>query len=468
MAVNEIGTPGNIQALYDSQGKPYYAPDSGETTTELRWPYSVAVYDSMRRSDSQIASNIRAMFMPILAANWDLDTEGVAEKVVKLVTTELGLKLNKKQARQRRRREGIVWTDHLRTALLSVVFGHMPFEQVYEISPPTKEQGDIGLPVVAHLRKLAPRFPRTILEIHVAEDGGLLGITQEPVTQNTITGYKPKFIPVDRLVFYCNEREGGDWVGTSVLRSAYKHWMIRDVLIRLSAQIVERNGMGVPDMVYDGDVTSKAEAEAMVRSFRAGATGGMVRTAGTTFQLIGVSGSTVDPLPVIAYHDQAVSKAMLAMFLDLGHDTGARSLGDTFVDFFTASLQSIADQIAETATEHIIRDLVEENFGPDEPYPVLTAGDLASQAKVSVATLSSLTNAGLITPDGKLEESIRARYGLPEVDEASRPEPVVPVVAEPKPKLEAVKKTAASAGPDLVAYARDLMARIEESSHADE
>jgi hypothetical protein len=199
----------------------------------------------------------------------------------------------------------------------------------------------------------------------------------------------------------------------------------------------------------------------------------MVRTPGTTFQLVGVSGTTVDPLPVIAYHDQAVSKAMLAMFLDLGHDTGARSLGDTFVDFFTASLQAVADQIAETATEHIIRDLVEENFGPDEPYPVLTPGNLSEQQAVSITTLAALSNAKLIIPDGKLEEHIRTRFGLPEVDEASRPQPILPMIAPgtpgkpgTPPQLSPVKKTEASEDPDLsdddlVGYARKLVKQIE-------
>lgn len=490
MAISEVGTPGGIRAEFDFAGKPYYAPDPAETTVELLWPLSVAVYDSMRRTDSQISGNLRAMTMPILSANWQLDTVGVRPAVVSLITTELGLNLNKNQARQRRRRNGIVWKDHLRTALLAPIFGHMAFEQVYEIGPPTKEQEGVGLDTIAHLRKLAPRFPRTISEIHVAQDGGLAGITQLPISHGLQT-YKPVFIGVERLVYYCIEREGGDWTGTSVLRPTYKHWMIRDVLIRLAAQIVERNGMGVPDLTYDGIETTKEQAEALVRGFRAGATGGMARSLGTTFQLVGVSGSTVDPIPHINYHDQAISKAMLAMFLDLGHDTGARSLGETFVDFFTASLQAVADEIAETATEHIIRDLVEENFGPDEPYPVLTAGNLSEQQAVAAETLTSLTAAGLITPDGKLEGHLRTRYGLPDVDIASRPAPP-PVAAgvggdgdgdgsagdsgkiTPLPgtrkvaaPLAAVEKTAASGELDILGYAETLMARIRESVGAD-
>lgn len=482
---NELGYPGNMEVAYDFTGSAFYRPQPVETTPELMWPFSVAVYDQMRKTDSQIGGLLRAMFMPILAANWQFDTEGVRPEVVKLCETEVGLRLKKKEARQRRRRQGIVFLDHLRTALLVAPYGHMVFEQVYEVTKPEQDQEEIGLKAIAHLRKLSPRFPRTLRDIHVAKDGGLLGVTQEPV--DNALKYEPKFIPVDRLVFYCLDREGADWTGSSVLRQCYKNWMIRDVLIRLSAQIVERNGMGVPDMVYDGDLTTKAEASAAVRNFRSGAEAGMVRPLGTSFSLVGVTGQTVDPLPVIAYHDQAIAKSALAMFMDLGHDTGARSLGETFVDVFTNSLQALADQVAEVFTEHVIRDLVEHNFGPDEPYPVLTPGDMSSQAKVSATTLNALTGAGLITPDGKLENHLRERYGLPPVDKASRPEPPKPPVimapevdpgdvdkdAEDPPKpdpKEATKpgakvKVTEASGIDYQARARELYDRIRELKH---
>lgn len=432
---NEVGHGGGIQVDYDWKGNQFYTPAPAETTRELLWPQSVYVYDQMR-NDSQVTGILGAIFLPIMAASWTLDTSGVDEKVVKFVRHQVGLNLTKTEARQRRRKEGIVFKDHLRVALLSAVYGHMPFEQVYEVKRPEPGREDYGLKAIAHLRKLAPRFPRTLKSIHVAPDGGLVGITQEPVDNTGVRGYQPKFIGVEQLVYYCHQREGGDWTGRSILRSAYKHWMIRDVMIRLAAQIVERNGMGVPDMTYDGNEATREDALKAVREFRAGATAGMVRKVGTTFELKGVTGSTVDPLPHIAAHDQSIAKSALAMFIDLGHDTGARSLGETFVDFFTASLQDLADEVAETFTEHVIRDLVEANFGADEPYPTLTPGRLAEQQAVSAETLSQLTNGGLITPDGKLEGHLRDRYGLPPVDMASRPQPVAaapPAEGESRP-----------------------------------
>lgn len=417
---NELGVQGGFKPSWRPNGGLVYEVDPTETTPELMWPESIGVYDSMRRTDGQLGGLLRAQTLPIMAANWDLDTEGVRDEVVNMVRSELGL-AEGKRGQRRRRREGIVWKEHLKNALLCLPYGHMVFEQVYQVSAPNPGQENIGLEGdVVHLRKLSPRMPNTLTEIRVARDGGLAGVSQMPI--EVLPGrYEEIFMPVDRLVFYALDREGADWTGTSVLRSAYKHWFIKDMLLKISAQVVERNGMGVPVMSFDenGGGTTRSEAQKVVTEFKAGASAGVVKPKDTTFELVGVSGSTADALPLINYHDQAMTKSSLAMFLDLGHDAGARSLGDTFVDFFTDSLQAVADFIAETATEHIIRDLVELNYGPEEPYPLLTPGDLANNKTVTATVLASLTSAGLITADGKLEEHLRTTLNLPSFDAAT-------------------------------------------------
>jgi hypothetical protein len=119
------------------------------------------------------------------------------------------------------------------------------------------------------------------------------------------------------------------------------------------------------------------------------------------------------------------------MFKTLGHDSGARSLGDTFVDIFTQAVQSIANYFARVATEHIIRDLVELNFGPEEPYPTLSPGDLSANRAITTTALKELVDAGIIRPDDKLEAFMRATTGLPAVDTGTTrtaPAPAAPAV----------------------------------------
>ena len=244
----------------------------------------------------------------------------------------------------------------------------------------------------------------------------------------------------------------------SVLRTAYKDWLVKDRLVKLNAQIIERNGMKVPVVTYqENNDEAKAAADKVGREFRAGATAHVTLPAGVaSFELVGGQGTTVDPLPAIKYHDQAMSKSALAMFLDLGHDAGLGSGQTTQAmrDIFTGSLQAVADTIADTATEHIIRDLVEHNYGPDEAYPVLTPGDLTANQGITDDALAALMGAGAITYDTALEDQVRSKHGIPERKDPA-PTPTTPTEVAPVVPL----RVAASEG-DHLDKATALLERI--------
>lgn len=427
----EIGVTGGLAVSGDSKSTSFII-EPLDPNPDLHFPASIPVFDEMRTTNGQIGSLLSSINLPILAARWQLQGTGVRPEVMNFVRTELGLDVPG-QALERRRKQGIVWLDHLETALLCLPFGFMPFEQVYEAGPPLAEQEGVGIPTVLHLRKLAPRLPRTISQIHVARDGGLAGISQPPLDPKAKDDI---FIPVERLVYYCHKREGADWSGRSILRSIYGNWMIGEKELRLSAQILERNGMGIPVLYYDPQVMDKNEAEALVQAVRAGATAGAAIPNGAKLELLGVTGQTVDALPHLKYHDEKIAESALAMFKTLGHDAGARSLGDTFVDIFTQAVQGIADFFGRVATEHVIRDLVELNFGPDEPYPVLVPGDLSANRAITTSALKELVDAKIITPDDKLEDFMRASTGLPAADTGTaRGEQTAALAADPADDL---------------------------------
>lgn len=403
-----------------------YVVEPLESNPDLRFPDSVAVYDTMSRTDPQVSANLRAMRQPILNAGWGLEGDDVRPEVMEHVRKNLGMPVEG-EPRRRRRRQGVVLGEHLRDALSCLPHGFSVFEQVY-----VYDTNDGRL----HLRKLAPRPQRTIRHIYVGRDGGLAGVEQEPAPTKSLTDrLKPVRIPVDRLVWYTLEKEGADWTGTSVLRSSYKPWLLKDRTERLAAQIIERNGMGVPVITHDGD---KQEAERIASQFKAGAMAYAALPQTMKLELLGVSGSTVDPLPFIKRQDEAISKSMLAMFLDLGHDSGARSLGESFVDMFLTSCQAVADTLADTITEHVIRDLVEHNWGADEPYPVLTPGDLLAAKGLDVDGLKALADARLLTPDATLEGALRTKHGLPQHDPATATPAPETALSEPShlPQLD--------------------------------
>ena len=417
----ELGQPGAVSsAMWWEKNKPRPVAPL-EQIPELRFPQSIGVYNSMR-SDGHAASVLEAMSQPIIGARWDLITGGVEEKVVNLVRTECGVPAPGMN-RARRRRHGMSLRKHMGDVLASLLWaGFSAFEQVYEVSEPGDGQDELGLDFVVHLRKLAPRLPSTVEKIVVEKDGGLHSLVQVPVD-----GMKPIVIPVNQLVIYTNKQEGADFYGRSVFRPAYRHWLIKDILIRLDAQAAERNSMGVPVLYFDPNSNNNSGftqdmAQAFVENFRAGANSGGTLPPGATIELVGTKGTIMDLIPHIKYHDQEITRSVLAMFLDMGHDNGARSLGEVQLNVFMGSLQTIAEQIADTFTEHVIRDLVEYNFGIGTPYPTLTPGDLKANTNISAEVLKMLVEAGVVNPDDVLEAQQREVYGLPPADPATRRE----------------------------------------------
>ena len=416
---NEVGYPGGMAQAYTAGLGRGFTVENLDLNVDLRFPASAVVYDRMGREDGQVVSAIRAIVQAVVGARRQLKGDDVRPEVMQLVRTNLGLE-DTDGGRQRRRRRGIVYRDHVRQAVTGMLrYGFMPFEPVYEVGPAAPGQEDPADPrrLYAHLRKLGPRNPRTLMEVRVAPDGGLAGIVQQP-PPGEVNPFGV-FIPVERLVMYVNEQEGADWTGTSALRAAYKHWVIKDALIRVGAQVVERNGMGIPVVDY-ADPSLEGKALRLSRAFRAGSEAGAALERGKMgLTVVGVSGNTVDGLPWVKYHDEAMGRSLLAMVLNLGHDNGARALGQTFADLLAAYINSIADALDEVDTEHVIRDLVELNYGPDEPYPVLETEDVAAESTPTAEALKALADAGLLTPDANLEGDIRRRYTLP-----AKPAPV--------------------------------------------
>ena len=389
---------------------------SAETTPELRWPLSVRVYEQMRRQDAQVTSVLRAVTLPIRRTPWRIDPNGARPEVTQLVAKDLGLPIKGGEGDfvRTRSRNRFSFSEHLQHALLMLQYGHMFFEQLYEV-------GDDGL---FHLKKLSPRMPRTISNIKVARDGGLESIEQYGFSVDS----QQVEIPVDRLVAYVNDREGGDWTGNSLLRPAYKHWLIKDRLLRVQAETIERNGMGVP--VYEAgpndDQTQMNEGAKLAKSYRAGRHSGAATPHGAKLRLATPEGNLPDSGPAIRYHDEQIGRSVLAHFLNLGpgSQTGSRALGSTLNDFFVLSLQTEGEQVADVFNQHVIEDLVDANFGTDEPAPKLVFDEIGSRKDAVASALKLLVDAEIIRPDHTLEEAVRQDYGLPSADdEAYEPAP---------------------------------------------
>lgn len=400
----------------------YWTMLEAEHVPELQWPQSIGVYERME-TDPQVSSVLRAVMLPILNATWTIDPAAARDEVVQLVAEDFGLPIkgDKDAKPLPRTRDRFSWPEHLAWALLKLVFGHMAFEQVARID----DQGR------ARLAKLAPRWPKTIQKINVARDGGLVSIVQPPYPGEV----DPVILPVDRIVLYANDRRGGNWYGRSLLRTAYKDWLLKDPALRIWAQRDERNAMGIPKYKDAPDSDFLPEGTALAEGLRAGSTTGIGLPNGADMELMGVTGTLPDVEKQVRYHDEAIARAVLANFLNLGQasGTGSYALGNTFVDFFTMSLQSVAQSVAEVATMHVVEDLVDWNFGTAEPAPRIVFEPIGQNVQSVVNSIKMLKDSGVIFPDPVLDAWARDLVGLP--DRAPFP-PRPPQVTDPAPDDE--------------------------------
>ncbi len=395
---------------------------ANERTSDVRWPLSVRVYDDMVRQDAQISSVLSAVYSPILRTTWRIDGAGCDPRVTAHIAADLGLPIvgGDPNVAAIRTRDRFSWTKHLEVAIPTMLqYGHAPFEQVYSAGDPVNDT--VYAPW--HLKKLAFRPPRTIANWGIRPDGTLASIQQwTPAYSGTMmVGFgglaAGPIIPENSLVVYVNRLQGGNWMGMSVLRPAYKNWLLKDYLLRTQAQVLERNGMGLP--VHTAAGGSEAELEAglsIATAARAGDSSGVSLANGAKFELVGISGKLPDILPTIQYLDEQIARAVLAHFLNLGTQTGSWALGSTFADFFTLSIQTHAENFRDTAQQHIIEDLVDINYGPNEPAPRLVFDEIGTRRAEILASINSFVAAGVIRPDEDLEAFVRSSLDLPQAN----------------------------------------------------
>lgn len=404
----DVPAPLSVKGYSNGETSFWAAPgETDDPTPELRWPLSISVYDQMRRQDAQIRSVLRAVTLPLLRTDWWIEPNGASDEVVQLVADDLGLPVKGQEPRPvRRTRDRFSWNEHLRLALLMLPFGHSFFEQEAALD----EQGR------PRLKKLALRPARTISAFNVAADGGLKSIEQ----YGHLDTSGPVKIDVARLVAYVYDREGGNWAGTSLLRPAYKNWLLKDRLLRINTMTIERNGLGIP--IYEGAEEEKdlSAGSAMAQNMRAGESAGGATPFGAKLRLAAPEGNLPDALPAIRYHDEQIARGVLAHFLNLGTQTGSWALGSTFADFFTLSLQALAQQVADTATQHVVEDQVDWIWGENEPAPRIGYQEIGSQQQATAQAIKLLYDAGILLPDRSLEEAVRQQFDLPPKD--PRPE----------------------------------------------
>lgn len=381
--------------------------DLFETVPELRWPQCIFTYYKMR-TDAQISSLWNGTTLPIRRYDWRIEPNGARDEVVERCSTDLGLRVNgvDDTAPRSRQEEAFNHDDHLRQSLLALLFGHMFFEQFGDVVEDSESN------YLWQLGGLSPILQATISEIDVTDQGQLNHVKQW--SRSGPQGQTPP-IPRSQLVAYVWEREGGNWIGRSWLRPLYKHWLIKDRLLRVDAMKHERNGMGIPWIEGAPGMTEPQiqELNKLAQAYKAGEASGGALPNGASLHLQGVQGAIPDTLASIIYQDQQMAQAFMAIVKELGNTSnGSRALGQTLQDQWVSGQQAIASWYADTTTRDVLWDIVDWNYGPDENAPRIVFHPHEDR-NLAVKELSEMVNAGVITVDNDTEDFIRGEWNLP-------------------------------------------------------
>lgn len=424
-----------------------------EYNANLRGRQGLRTYDEMRKSDASVKMSLKAVKEPIKALPWFVQAATDDPKDV-----EVRDFVNK----------AIFDVLRFKTVMGEILthldFGFSVHEKVYDV------RDVLGAERVI-LKKLAFRKQTSIARWEA-------GPNRPGVTQYG-SGSKSIPIDLDRLVVFTNEQEGDNYEGVSILRAAYKHWYYKDKLYQIDAIGHERQALGVVDITYPkgADKQDIESAEEAARNIRANEEAFISHPEDFTVQFMDMKADTLKEMkPSIDHHDRQISKNVVAQFMDLGASSGSgsRAVGEPQLKIFEQAIQSVAEVIADTFNQYVVRDLVDLNFNVSE-YPKLLPGSVNRDTLTELATsYKKLVEAGVLTPTEEDEDYLRGRLGLPdrpdddaddEKDDEPKTNSKTPETALDEARDDTNVEAASSPEQDqasLLAKARSVMASIKD------
>lgn len=420
-----------------------------EYLPELRFPASVKAYERMRRSHGSVNEALGHIKEPIVNATWDVeaasDDPTDLEVAAAVRAAYFDWQLDP-------------WQQHVRQALTMLDFGFSLFEPTWHVVTDTISYTDPGsgdqveVPARQFLtwKRFAHRLPRTVHRWNVS-DGDL-----RSVTQLTWKGrgdgngdFQEITIPADRLLLFVRQKEGDDFTGISLLRTAYRHWYMLDLIEKIEVIGLERFGNGIPiaypSTAQASDSQQMAKFEEILRNLRSGdqtwvlspgpkAQSSAAAQDGCLFEILAPPGPPPDFEKAKTYHRGAIMGNVLARFAELGHGSvGARATGDTQSQVWYSALHTVASLLCEIHNQDVIPRWVRANYASATRFPRLVVQDIEARNLQEFADAhSKLVAAGSVLPDRTYRGAVRRAIDMPDEDEDAE-EQTAPALPEPGP-----------------------------------
>lgn len=366
-----------------------------EYLSSLTFPNNISVYNKMERSDGQVKAILLMLSLPIRSTQWFVrpyDNSKKSKKIAEFIEKSLfggyGEGLNNG------------FDSFIRDITTMFTFGFSMFEKVFEVN----KDGFLKW------KKFAVRPQSTIDTIYYDKVGDFSSVDQYIISN----GWKNVNIPVEKLLVFSHDMQQGDIKGTSVLRSAYKHWFIKDFLYKIVNIGVERNLVGTPVLTLPENYTQQDKdlADEIVTTLRSHEYGGVRLPHGFDLSMFEGKRSLIDVFPYIEYQDLLITKCIVAQFMNLGSgSSGSFALSSDQSKLFLMMLDSAGKNIANVINTHAIPELVKYNFASDL-YPTLGFKPMDNSKLIN--TLKTLIDGKMILPDDDLEDYLRDMLDLPD------------------------------------------------------
>lgn len=366
-----------------------------EYNFDLTGQKALKVYDRMRRSDATVRQSLAAIKELIKAAEMSVDaaSDDQADIDLALFVEECLF-------------ERVNWAKFKNEALTALDFGFSVFEMVFE---PVQYNGK----TMIGLTKLGFRKQTTVFRWETEDQ-------QPGITQHTTDGHKVS-IPLAKLFRFTINQEGDNYEGISILRTAYKHWSMKEKLERIDVVGHDRHATGVVDITYGKGVSQqdKEEARRAARNMRANEESYVDHNENVTMQFMDMKSNTLrDITPSIERHDRQILRNVMAQFMELGGSSaGSRSTSEDHSKLFEKAVSTVAKELIQGLNQVVVQTLVDLN-ATVKGYPKLRIASISDDNIQLISdAIKKFVEAGVFHPRPVDENTVRKMVGFSEIPE---------------------------------------------------
>tara|TARA_R110002012_G_scaffold35630_1_gene101445 strand:+ start:814 stop:3270 length:2457 start_codon:yes stop_codon:yes gene_type:complete len=408
--MSEVGTfP--TSGVVDMDANPRLPPDVWRG-----FQTQIGIVDQMRQEDPIIKAITLAFCLPIIRSHWKVEPGGddrPALEEAEFIRANFFEYL-----------KGGFY-QFVEQAAAAVWRGFSLFEIVARFDRETKQ---------VRLDQLSPMLPRTIYQWTRYPDAGW-GCTQTSYTGDPDIGRNSSLsdlgpsLPPEKLLHFVFDPDGDAPEGTSILRPCYGGWKARRLYLKLEASGYERAAFGVPyvELSPTARAGDSAAVNSILRELRTGARAWASFPPGYTLKFADFPMKGADIREARRALGQDMARAALTPFLTTGDGkVGSFALIAGQQDFFTMTLQSVADMIGKVlshGSNSLVQRLCMWNYDRSSGFPKIVPGSISiGDPKALVDAIAVAATSGSLIPDRGIEESVRAALGLPEMPEAESKE----------------------------------------------